>query len=242
MAYKYEPEYFSGQGRLSVAKIVGGKRGAFRFVGNVPQLEITTDVQTNDHKESHSGQRAVDYSIVTERNVGFNATLEEFTKQNLALALGASVSEIEAKTVSAESLADSPKDGDVLYLEYPHAKDIVISVKGAPLADAAAVEIEPKFGRITVLDASKLAGAVTASYKTDKVTKIEALQENVEGYALRFDGLNTAKGDAPVIVSIGKVQINPAETLSLISDELNSFQLSGKVLINGGKFYDITML
>ena len=242
MAYKYEPEYFSGQGRLSVAKIVNGVRQAYRFVGNVPTLEITTDTQTTDHKESHSGRRAVDHTITTEQNVGFSATLEEFTKANLALALGASVTEVEAKTISDEALATSPKDGDVLYLEYPMAKEIVIKVKGSPLGDLSAVEIEPKFGRITVLDASKLNGAVTVSYKTDKVTKIEALQENVEGYALRFDGLNTAKGDSPVIVAIDKVQINPAETLSLISDELNSFVLSGKVLILGGKFYNITVL
>ena len=241
MAYEYKPEYFSGQGRLSIAKIVNGKPQVFRFAGNVPTLEISTEVQTNDHKESHSGQRAIDYSIVTERNVSFSATLEEFTKENLALALGASVSKIEVKNISDEALATSPKDGDVLYLQYVNAKDVVINVKGLP-AEASAYKIDERFGRVTILDSTKFAGAVTANYKTSEVTVIEALQENVEGYALRFDGLNTAKADEPVIVKIGKVQLNPAETLSLISDELNSFVLSGKVLIDGGKFYSITMI
>lgn len=241
MAYEYKPEYFSGQGRLSIAKIVNGKPQAYRFAGNVPTLEISTEVQSNDHKESHSGQRAIDYSIVTERNVSFSATLEEFTKENLAIALGASVSKIEAKNVSDEVLGNSPKDGDVLYLQYANAKDVVINVKGAP-AEASAYVIDARFGRVTILDSTKFTGAVTANYKTNEVTVIEALQENVEGYALRFDGLNTAKADEPVIVKIGKVHLNPAETLSLISDELNSFVLTGKVLIDGGKFYSITMI
>lgn len=241
MAYEYKPEYFSGQGRLSIAKIVNGKPQVFRFAGNVPTLEISTEVQTNDHKESHSGQRAIDYSIVTERNVSFSATLEEFTKENLALALGASVSKIEVKNISDEELANSPKDGDVLYLQFVNAKDVVINVDGS-LAETSAYELDARFGRVTILDASQFAGLVTANYKTSEVTVIEALQENVEGYALRFDGLNTAKADEPVIVKIGKVQLNPAETLSLISDELNNFVLTGKVLIDGGKFYSITMI
>ena len=241
MAYEYKPEYFSGQGRLSIAKIVDGKAQVYRFAGNVPTLEISTEVQTNDHKESHSGQRAIDYSIVTERNVSFSATLEEFTKENLALALGASVTLVDAKTVKDEPLSSKPKNGDVLYLRYPNAKDIVINVEGSP-AVASAFEIDARFGRVTILDEIQFNGNVTASYKTNPVTEIEALQENVEGYALRFDGLNTAKADEPVIVKIGKVQLNPAETLSLISDELNSFALTGKVLIEGGKFYSITMI
>lgn len=47
---------------------------------------------------------------------------------------------------------------------------------------------------------------------------------------LRFDGVKTANGNSPVVVDLYRVAINPTKDLSMIGDELQRFELTGRVL------------
>ena len=47
---------------------------------------------------------------------------------------------------------------------------------------------------------------------------------------IRFEGLNTADGNREVVIDLYRVAINPANELSIITDELLKFELSGQVL------------
>jgi len=47
---------------------------------------------------------------------------------------------------------------------------------------------------------------------------------------IRFEGLNTANANREVVIDLYRVSINPTRELSLISDELMRFELSGRVL------------
>ena len=47
---------------------------------------------------------------------------------------------------------------------------------------------------------------------------------------IRFEGLNTADGNREVVIDLYRVAINPAKELSIITDELLKFELSGQVL------------
>ena len=47
---------------------------------------------------------------------------------------------------------------------------------------------------------------------------------------VRFEGLNTADGNREVVIDLYRVAINPAKELSVITDELLKFELSGQVL------------
>ena len=66
--------YFSGQGKLKVAPIVGGIIAAgYRWVGNVPDFKPAFAASKNDHKESYTGQRLTDKTLTTELNSTFSA-------------------------------------------------------------------------------------------------------------------------------------------------------------------------
>lgn len=59
---------------------------------------------------------------------------------------------------------------------------------------------------------------------------------------LRFEGLNTADSNAPVIVEVFKFQTDPLKELALISDTVGQFQLEGSFLSDplrttGSKFF-----
>jgi hypothetical protein len=51
-------------------------------------------------------------------------------------------------------------------------------------------------------------------------------------YYLTFDGINTANNNAAVVVELYKVQLDPPANLSLITNELGIFEVSGSVLVD----------
>lgn len=243
----YTPEYFSGQGRVYVAPWVNGKRGALRWVGNVPELEIGVEVDKEEHKESYSGQRLVDFTMIKETNTTFKATLEEFTQENLALAFRASVKAVEGSTVADETVGgDALAVGDVLLLTHPSVSGLTLkdskSGTATTLKEGEHYEVDLKFGRVTLLKTEGLTAPLKAAYTYGAATEIDMMQQASEGYYVRFEGLNTAKGNAPVLIEMHKVDIDPAKTMSLIQDDLASFELEGNVLAVDGKTVKITKL
>ncbi|MGL5467006.1 MAG: hypothetical protein ACRDCT_02260 [Shewanella sp.] len=241
----YMPEYYRGQGRVFVAPIVGGQRGKVRWVGNVPELEIGVEVEKEEHKESYSGQSLVDLTLITETKTSFKTVIEEFTKENLALAFRASVATIAGAKINKELSDETIATGDVWLLNHIGVSELKMtdsSSTAVALEVGKHYELDEKFGRITLLNTEGLTAPLKAAYTYAKRTEIDMMQAAVEGYYVRFEGLNTAASNAPVLIEMLKVDIDPAKTLSLIQDELGNFELEGNVLAVDGKTVKITKL
>ncbi len=90
--------YYSGQGNIYVAEkdAITGDPGGFVRVGNVPSLEISIETTKFEHKESMSGSRAVDLTIVQEKKGTFTMTLEDMDMENLALGFWGATANIPA--------------------------------------------------------------------------------------------------------------------------------------------------
>lgn len=56
-------------------------------MGNAPKAEVNLTVKTADHYSSMQGMRRKDLTVVTEANLTFKATLDEWMPDNVALAL-----------------------------------------------------------------------------------------------------------------------------------------------------------
>jgi len=76
--------YYIGKG---VVEIQLADDLTFRDVGNVPVFEFTPNITTLPHFSSRFGVRAKDLEIVQELSASLNIEMEEFTYQNLMLAL-----------------------------------------------------------------------------------------------------------------------------------------------------------
>ena len=61
--------------------------GAERELGNVPEFEFTPEVEKLDHYSSQSGVRSKDRTVVTQKSASVRLVMEEWTPENLALAL-----------------------------------------------------------------------------------------------------------------------------------------------------------
>lgn len=80
--------YFIGKG------IVSFKRDGeeeFRDMGNAPTFEFTPNVTSLDHFSSRSGVKTKDRSVITETSGTAHIVLDEWTAENLAIALLGSV-------------------------------------------------------------------------------------------------------------------------------------------------------
>lgn len=77
--------------------------------------------------------------------------------------------------------------------------------------------------------------------------KVDALTEGAKEVWMRFEGLNTAEDESPVVVNVFKFSTDPLKELDLIADTLQQFVLEGSVLadsqrITGSNYFTVDKL
>jgi hypothetical protein len=87
--------------------------------------------------------------------------------------------------------------------------------------------------------------AITVDFAYEQHNKVDALTiASMERY-LRFEGLNTADGNRPVVIEVFKFQTDPLKELLLINETITGFDLEGNVLsdslqTSGSKFFKLS--
>ena len=240
-------EYYSGQGRLYIAKYNNGVLGPYRWLGNVPKLELTTEVETLEHQESYTGSRLTDKKIIRGKTVGYSYDLEEITTENLALAYQGLIEQVEAGTATSATSPIDIKLGDLWTFKNQGLTNVVIvdSTSGTaqPLVVDVDYKLNDKFGSVEIIgDLSSLTLPLIATYDHSPATKIKFLKAASGEYALRFEGLNTAEENAPVLVELHKASQEPAKQFGLINDEFATLSIEGEALAVDGDIVTITKI
>jgi hypothetical protein len=89
--------------------------------------------------------------------------------------------------------------------------------------------------------------SIVATYDVAAQFLVNALTQPLSEIAVRFEGLNTADGNNPVIVELFKFAIDPLKELSLLSDTFGTFQIEGALLADssrtsGSKYFSVKKL
>lgn len=251
--------YYSGQGSLLMAERdpITGQPGGFIRIGNVPELTLNIEVTKFEHKESESGARLVDLSLVTEKKGTFEFTVENLSMDNLAMGLWGEKQAIAGATVATSTPENVVLGkfiaGAVYALNNPKVSSVVVkdstgtttydpSVPGDYILDEKNGTIEPVVG-------GAIATATASAGVTLKVSYTYAAHEKVDAFTkasaperwLRFQGINTID-DSRVIVDLFRAQFDPMTDYSLINEELGSVKLNGTLLadatrLTGSKFF-----
>lgn len=84
--------------------------------------------------------------------------------------------------------------------------------------------------------------ALTSTYVHAGHIQVDALINPATDYFVRFEGLNTADGNKPVIVDIFRMQSAPLKELALIADTVQNMVLEGTILYDslqssGSKYF-----
>lgn len=228
--------YFSGQGRVYIgARDALGNPQGLAYVGNVPELKVSLSVETIEHQESQSGQRLTDLQLIKTKKGEFACTLEELIPENLALALYGSTTQVTPGTVTGEALPNPVTVGRLYVLAKQNVSSVVIKDSSATpkTLPASQYSVNAKHGSIVINDTTT-GGPYTEPFKVDyaygTASHMAMFTQALPERWIRFEGLNTADGNREVVIDLYRVAINPAKELSIITDDLLKFELSGQVL------------
>lgn len=230
---------FQGKVYLGLRDGTNGKPKALRWVGDASQLQIKLTTDTDERQESWSGKRLTSVRLVKSTKADFTLTLNDFSIQNLALALGATEVDVATGTVTAESCPDDLVVGDVVALDHRDVSDVVItdsaSSSPATLAEGTDYSIESAEGgliKILSLGETPYTQPFKAAYSYAATARLPLFTAGTssERYIL-LDGINTVD-QSRVRVRLYRGAFDPASQLDLITDGLSSLEMSGSVLFD----------
>lgn len=239
--------YASFQGRVYLGqRDAAGLPIEVRSPGNVAELKLALKTDVLEHYESQTGQRTLDHRMVKQKSATVTLTIEEFTKENLALALYGNHVTGSGGTVTGEPVGGAlPVIGDRYFLAHPKVSSLVVKDSSTPPVTLVAgidYTADLDFGAVQWLrlddgDEPPVAyvAPFTASYSYGAVTDVGIFTQALPERYLRLEGLNTAQGNAKVLVELYRVAFDPLKEISFISDDYNKFELEGALLADATK-------
>jgi hypothetical protein len=235
--------YSSFQGRVYLGgRDAQGRPIDVRSPGNVAGLKLSLKTDVLEHYESQSGQRTLDHRMVKQKSASVNLTIEEFTTANLALALYGSVVSDNAGTVTDEPLGGAnPKIGDRYFLAHPKVSALTLrDSTAAPktLNNGTHYTADTDFGAIQFLDLTGFVPPIHAAYQFGAIDSVGIFTQPLPERFMRLEGINTAQGNAKVLVELWRVAFDPLKEISFISDDYNKFELDGSLLADSSKPFD----
>lgn len=228
--------YFSGQGKLKVAPIVGGIIAAgYRWVGNVPDFKPAFAASKTDHKESWSGQRLTDKTLTTELNSTFAATLEDWSPENLALATRGSVQKTTSGAVTDELSPATLVVGEDWLLANGNISALTITDSASAAVDPGDYVADLAYGTINILSMGTYTLPFKAAYTKGVVEVVPFFTEPIKEVAILFEGVNTADENRKVRAELYRVALDPTKELGLITEAFGQFTLEGTAMIDNTK-------
>lgn len=241
--------YYSGQGVVMLAnRDIQGNPMGFVPIGNVPDLKITVSTSVLEHQEAHTGQRGTDLRLTTETKCALSMTLENFIADNLALVSRGQATKVVAGSATGEAI--TAYLGKVVSLAHIQVSSVVVSDGVTPLVAGTDYFVNDSAGSIKFADTitGVLDGDVLdVDYSFAEQQVVDALTQGTKEMYMRFEGLNTAEGNTPVVIEVFKFSTDPFKELSLIGTTIQSFVLEGSVLADslhslGSLYFTVTKL
>lgn len=237
MAWETASNYFSGQGvvLMGMRDTSGAvaKAGGLFEVGNCSELKLMVNTSTVEHKETTTGARAIDLRLTTEVKANMECTIENFNSKNLSQAMRGHHVDSVAGTVTAEPITGYP--GMISPLNHIRVSNVVVKTTAAtPVTLVLGTDylVNTEAGSIKCITGGAVAAAeaLTVSYSYEAQEEVHGLTQPMQTIWLRFEGLNTADTNKPVVLDVFKFSTDPLKELELIGDKVNAFQLAGSVL------------
>lgn len=238
--------YASFQGRVYLAeRDAGGNPVNTRAVGNVSKLSLALKTDVLEHYESMTGQRSLDLRMIKQKSASVNLTIEEFTRDNLALALYGSGVTGTSGSVTGESVGGAaPQTGERYFLAHPKVASVVLTDSAATPATLTAgtqYTADADFGAVQFLDLTGLTPPIKAAYTFGATDAVGLFTQPLPERFVRFEGVNTAFGNEKWLIELYRVAFDPLKNLDVIGDDLNKFELDGSLLFDASKPVDAAL-
>ncbi|MEM7756566.1 MAG: hypothetical protein AAF298_00340 [Cyanobacteria bacterium P01_A01_bin.40] len=234
MATETRTQYYSGQGKVSFARrnaLGRPDEDGFIFMGNCSKLMTQAEVEVVKHNESQSGNNAVDKRFEKATEVMIEGTFDEIRREALNRYLYGTTHDIAAATITAEPI--KAKLGSQIPLaQIPDTFTSLTDVGGTTTYQEGNDFVISPTGMISFPATSS---AITdgqdleANYQGKAERLTTAFTSDNEDFYIRFDGLNRADDNKPVVIEMYKSRFDPA-SLEAVNDEFAEYELKGDVL------------
>ena len=220
--------YISLQGRFYLSPIVAGVVGAMRELGNVPEFGLEIGAEVLEHRESMTGQRTTDFTMVQTTSVNFTGQLEQVDAENLKYILSGMQHEVASEAAKTQSLG-TVKVGDEIKLGGYNLTAVAFTDSAEPPAPISADKytLDAVFGTVKFKEA--IATPVIATFTTGAVSHTTLASDFSSEYQLFFKGVNTVTGEN-VALTLHRTKKSPETEFPLIHEELGSYSISGQAL------------
>jgi hypothetical protein len=232
--------YYYGQGKVFSAAPGVNK---WAWWGDVSSLTFSAETDTKvRHKESYSGRKATVRSFDIGVTASLAMTIAQLDAAALARFLNGTVTDIAGGRVSAdEEFPAGLVVGDIVKLAHPKVSALVIvDSAGAPATLVAGTDYELTAGSGSVEILSL--GAYVQPFKADAYTyagykRVALLNAVPATLMMRYEGVNLAEGNAPVIHEWYRVSTELLQDLALITDgdDTAGIEVNAEVLMDTSK-------
>ncbi len=247
---------FSGQGKVLIGqRLSDGTAGILRWIGNASVFRVAQNEDTVERKESYTGNRLPNRRMTRGRGGEITITFDEFSKENMAIALlGQNTLVAASAAVTNSAFPTGAIVGDTLVMPRKNVSAVTIKDStGAPktLVLGTNYTLDAFAGTITLLDLTA-GGAYVQPFKADftpgAVNVVGAFKLLSTEVYVRMDGINTDDGSR-VICDVFRTRLSPSRQMDLINDDFNDFEVAGSVLADltrqstdaSGQFYSLTL-
>lgn len=235
-------ELLLGRGKVYFDRFDGsGAKTGERFLGNCTRFEITTEDDLRKRYSSATSSSPQMKSVNVRRTQSIAITMDQFNKENVALALMGTVS---TYTQSAGSAAnESPptaqvKQGYWFPLVFRDVSNVVVTGSGGTPTHVAGTDydVDAVSGRIYVIPGGGITDGDTLEVDYDYAahTGATALPKVQSGVSNVIEGFMRFIGDpasGPVWeAEVWKVSFTPDGALGFIQDDFGEMPLKGEVL------------
>ncbi len=236
-----------GRGEVYFNRFAAGVGTGERFLGNVTGLTFATSDETVSKYSSVEAASPLLKEVNIRRTVEATLTLDEYTADNLALALSGTVSTPAQTSGTAVTVSIT---NVVKGRSYPigafNISNVVVEVASVAKTLGTDYLLDTTWGLIHILETGTIAAAATVDVEFDRASitsykKIAGGDANIEG-SLRYISANAA--GANEMLYVPKLQIIPEGEAGFITqDDFGNLQVKGKLLKQAGQdLYTLTRL
>ncbi len=223
-------KYYMGQGKVYAAvRGETGIAGGYRFLGNCARLDIS--LGRAGMARADKGAASQPLVRVPGSDPSFTLDMESIEKENLALVLHGENTDVAADTedeiqivARKGMMVPLPHINITAFTSLKSADNTITYPAGSYTVDLAAGCIE--FAATSTIPDNTV---VKAKYTHAGHTFTGVYTNRPEFIALRFQGINTADNNAPVVVDLFKTKFDPVDSLPLINDNFLVLATKGKL-------------
>lgn len=245
-----------GRGSVFLAELTSvDKPKGYRFVGNVPELTLSQEVETLEHRSSIEGLQVVDKEVTLSQDLNVSFNFDEMNHENFALFFSGTKATHTNVAIAGFSQWAMIPDGELALGSWyeirnsagERAYDIdttdldIETSAGTPvtLVENTDYTLDLEMGMIHILSTSSAVATaiaanedlnvtLTAEATASVVDEVQGLVQTPQAVAMKFIGVNPANNDRKTEVQIHKITLKGDGDLNFISDEWAVGTVSGK--------------